>query len=380
MLHVSTTITIPVTQPALPALAEYTHYLTGIWERHQLTNNGPLVQQLERELCDFLDVAHLQLTTNGTIALQLAIRALNLTGEVITTPFSFVATTAAILWERCQPVFVDVETDTFCLDASKIEAAITPRTQAILATHVYGHPCDVVQIEAIARRHNLKVIYDGAHAFGTRVNGRSVLAYGDVTACSFHATKLFHTGEGGALITHDPALHQAIGLLKAAGLVDGQPQVLGTNAKLSELHAAMGLCLLPQVPEFIRLRAALGEAYREALEGLPLYCPASAPGTDYNHAYFPVIFSTEAQMVGVQAQLEAAGIGSRRYFFPSLNRLPYHTGAHCPISEKLVTQVLCLPFYVDLPVEEVWQIAAVIRTALAPQARPDSVPTFMHAN
>ena len=196
-------MTINVTKAYLPPLAEYTAYLEGIWERAWLTNNGPLVQRLESELSQYLDNIHVQFTGNGTIALQVAIKALGLSGEIITTPFSYVATTTAILWENCEPVFVDIEDRTFCIDAAKIEAAITPRTSAILATHVYGYPCDVLAIEAIARRHNLKVIYDGAHAFGVRVHGRSLLSYGDITTCSFHATKLFHTVEGGAIVMND---------------------------------------------------------------------------------------------------------------------------------------------------------------------------------
>lgn len=339
-------------------------YLAGIWARNQLTNHGPLVRQLESDLERFLGCPSVQLTTNGTLALQLAIRALNLDGEIITTPFSFVATTASILWERCQPVFVDIEPRTFCLDAAKIEAAITPRTQAILATHVYGYPCDVVGIEAIARRHGLKVIYDGAHAFGTRVNGRSLLSYGDVTACSFHATKLFHTGEGGALITQDPALARTIGLLREAGLSNHVPVLPGTNARLSELHAAMGLSLLPRVPAAIAARAALHARYRAALAHLPLRYPVPAPDVEYNYAYFPVIFPDEATLLRAQAQLADAGIGTRRYFFPALNRLPYLTGAPCPVAEEVAAQVLCLPFYPQLAPEYVPYIAAHLTRAL----------------
>ncbi|MGI4862762.1 MAG: DegT/DnrJ/EryC1/StrS family aminotransferase [Janthinobacterium lividum] len=365
-MSVKTQAIIPVTSAELPPIASYTNYLQNIWENHRLTNQGPLAQQLEADLNQYLGAStDSQLTSSGTTALQLAIRALNLSGEVITTPFSFVATTAAILWERCQPVFVDIDPHTFCLDAAKIEAAITPRTQAILATHVYGYPCDVERIEAVAQRYNLKVIYDGAHAFGTRIQGRSVLTYGDVTACSFHATKLFHTGEGGAVITRQPEVARRVGLLRAAGLVAGQPQILGTNAKLSELHAALGLCLLPGVEEAIRERAKLHATYRVALAGLDLCYPALVPGTTYNYAYFPVVLSSEAVLLRVQKRLAAAGIGSRRYFFPSLNCLPYHTGESCPISEDLAGRVLCLPFFRQLQPEQAKHIADLVRAEVA---------------
>ena len=356
---------ITVTQPYLPPLEEYIAYLTGIWERARLTNNGPLLLQLEAELSRYLDVPYVHVTANGTIALQLAIRALDLTGEVITTPFSYVATTSAILWENCSPVFVDIEAQSFCLDADKIEAAITPRTSAILATHVYGYPCDVVKIAAIAQWHNLKVIYDGAHAFGTRVAGRSLLSYGDIATCSFHATKLFHMGEGGAVVMNDEALSKKVNLLKSFGHVGDDHLILGINGKNSELHAAMGLCLLPRVPGFIAARAALHALYRQELAGLPLGYPVQPAQTEYNYAYFPVLFEDQARLLQVQALLAEHQIDARRYFFPSLNRLPYHPGAPCPVSEDLSVRVLCLPFYPQLGAEQVRLITGVVRQALA---------------
>jgi dTDP-4-amino-4,6-dideoxygalactose transaminase len=352
---------ITVTRAVMPVLEEYIGYLTGIWSQQQLTNNGPLVQQLEKKLSCFLDSAQVELTSNGTVALQLAIRALNITGEVITTPFSYVATTAAIIWEHCQPVFVDIEPNTFCLDATKIEAAITPRTQAILATHVYGYPCNVVEIEEIAKRYNLKVIYDGAHAFGTRVGGRSLLTYGDLTACSFHATKLFHMGEGGALVTYQLELATTIGLLKSHGHYNDLYIMPGTNAKASELHAAMGLCVLPLVPELIQARAALYQLYRAELAGLPLRYPVLAADIEYNYAYFPIILPDEQTMLRLQEKLAAQGIGTRRYFFPALNALPYHTGAPCPVAEDIARRVMCLPFYAELTVAQVKLITSLIK-------------------
>jgi dTDP-4-amino-4,6-dideoxygalactose transaminase len=354
-------MSINVTKAYLPPLEEYVGYLHGIWERGWLTNNGPLVQQLEAELSTTLSGARVQFMSNGTIALQVAIKALGLTGEIITTPFSYVATTTAILWEGCEPVFVDVEEQTFCIDATKIEAAITPRTSAILATHVYGYPCDVLAIEAIARRHNLKVIYDGAHAFGVTVHGRSLLAYGDITTCSFHATKLFHTSEGGAIITTDEALAQKVSLYKSFGHIGDEYFSLGVNGKNSEFHAAMGLCNLPRVAGFIQARRQIAELYRTELSTLPLRYPVMPVNTEYNYAYFPVIFDTEARMQKVKDALAAHDIHTRRYFFPSLNRLPYHTGAACPVSEDISLRVLCLPFYQQLEHDEVRRISALIR-------------------
>jgi len=295
----------------------------------------------------------------------LAIRALELTGEIITTPFSYVATTSAILWEHCVPVFVDIEAQTFCLDAAKIEAAITPRTTAILATHVYGYPCDVVQIAAIAEQYGLKVIYDGAHAFGTRVAGRSLLSYGDLTACSFHATKLFHTGEGGGLFLNNRELSQQVNLLKSFGHVGDEHLVAGINGKNSELHAAMGLCLLPRVAGFIEARAKLYATYRHELAGLPLTYPLIPAHTEYNYAYFPVLFEDERQLLYVKESLAEHEIDTRRYFFPSLNQLPYLPGAApCPVSENVASRVLCLPFYPQLTTEQAVHIASLVRLAV----------------
>lgn len=353
---------INVTKAYLPPFEEYTSYLRGIWERGWLTNNGPLVQQLESQLSNTLNGAPVQFTSNGTIAIQIAIKALKVTGEVLTTPFSYVATTTSIIWENCIPVFVDIEPDTFCIDAQKIEAAITPNTSAILATHVYGYPCDVVAIEAIAKKHNLKVIYDGAHAFGTEINGRQLLTYGDLATCSFHATKLFHTVEGGAIVVNDARLSNDIWLLKSFGHIGDEYFSLGVNGKNSEFHAAMGLCNLPKVTDFIDARRRLADLYKKELSGLPLQYPeAQDPSLVYNYAYFPVIFQSEAQMLKVKDALVAHSVYTRRYFFPSLNKLPYLNGQPCPISEDIASRVLCLPFYQELSEEVVVWISNLIR-------------------
>ena len=355
-------MTINVTKAYLPPIAEYTAYLEGIWERAWLTNNGPLVQRLEADLSRYLDDTQVQFTSNGTIALQVAIKALGLSGEIITTPFSYVATTTAILWENCTPVFVDIEDRTFCLDATKIEAAITPRTSAILATHVYGYPCDVLAIEDIAHRHNLKVIYDGAHAFGVRLHGRSLLSYGDLSTCSFHATKLFHTIEGGAIVMNDKDLARKIWLYKSFGHIGDEYFTIGVNGKNSEFHAAMGLCNLPRVPGFIEQRRALAALYRQELAGLPLQFPAPMDESlEYNYAYFPVLFDSESRLLRVKEALAAQTVNTRRYFFPSLNQLPYHKGAPCPVSEDAARRALCLPFYQELTADQVRWVSQLVR-------------------
>ncbi|GAB3856354.1 DegT/DnrJ/EryC1/StrS family aminotransferase [Hymenobacter terrigena] len=354
---------INVTKAYLPPIQEYSQYLEEIWERGWLTNNGPLVQRLEESLQSYLDGTPVQFLSNGTIALQIAIKALGLTGEIITTPFSYVATTTAILWENCEPVFVDIEKHTFCIDAAKIEAAITPRTSAILATHVYGYPCDVLAIKEIAARHNLKVIYDGAHAFGARVYGRPLLSYGDLATCSFHATKLFHTTEGGAIVMNDEELARKVWLYKSFGHIGDDYYTLGVNGKNSEFHAAMGLCNLPRVPEFIHQRKQISDTYMAELVGLDLQYPApTEPSLEYNQAYFPIVFATEAKMLQVKEHLAAHDINTRRYFFPSLNQLPYHTGAACPVSEDISRRVLCLPFYQELALEDARRIAQLIQS------------------
>jgi dTDP-4-amino-4,6-dideoxygalactose transaminase len=358
-------MTINVTKAYLPPLSEYEAYLKGIWERGWLTNNGPLVQQLESELSKYLDGTHVQFTGNGTIALQVAIKALELTGEIITTPFSYVATTTAILWENCTPVFVDIEDQTFCIDVNKIEAAITPQTTGILATHVYGYPCNVLVIEQIAQRHGLKVIYDGAHAFGVRLHDRSLLSYGDLTTCSFHATKLFHTVEGGAIVMKEEELARKIWLYKSFGHIGDDYFTLGVNGKNSEFHAAMGLCNLPRIDGFIEQRRKLALLYRDELAGLPLQFPAPTdPTLEYNYSYFPVLFASEDILLRVKEALAAQNVNTRRYFFPSLNQLPYHTGASCPVSEDASRRVLCLPFYQELQPEQVHLVSQLIRREL----------------
>jgi len=351
---------IPVTKPFLPPKADYQRYIDEIWERNWLTNNGPLVNELELQLKEYLELNHLLYVTNGTIALQLAIKALDLKGEIITTPFSYVATTSSIVWEGCQPVYVDILEDTLCIDPAKIEAAITPQTSAILATHVYGIPCEVAAIEAIAKKHSLKVIYDGAHAFGVKVNGKSIFDYGDVSTCSFHATKLFHTIEGGAVICQDPEVLRKMAYYRNFGH-DGYENFdgVGINGKNSEFHAAMGLVNLKYLNQIFEKRKEQSLRYKELLANSTVKFPKIEGIEEYNYSYFPILFSDESSLLKSMKLLQEHEIFSRRYFYPGLNSLDYTSG-NTPISDDLSAKVLCLPLYHSLTAEEQRMIARLL--------------------
>lgn len=359
---------INVTKSFLPSLELYTKYLEGIWERGHLTNHGPLVNELEEKLKAYLDVKHLFFVNNGTIAIQIAIKAMELTGEVITTPFSYVATTSSIVWEKCNPVFVDIDPGTFNIDASKIDDAITDRTSGLLATHVYGIPCDVKAIEKIAKKHGLKVIYDAAHAFGVKCFDKGILNFGDISTLSFHATKLFHTVEGGAIITNDDELAHRISYMRNFGH-KGQEDFwgMGINGKSSEFHAAMGLCMFPHVEDIIAVRKSLSDAYDKNFAdlGVKLMRPQADKHCYYNYAYYPVVFENEEQLLMVKDSLNAAYIYPRRYFYPSLNTLPYlQQPGKAPMAESISSRVLCLPLYHDLSVENIRRICTIIAEVL----------------
>jgi dTDP-4-amino-4,6-dideoxygalactose transaminase len=341
-------------------LHEYAQYLQKIWDRNQVTNNGPVSLELERRLTEYLQIQHLQYVTNGTVALQLAIRSLNLTGEIITTPYSYVATTNSIIWENCTPVFVDIDPETLCIDTQKIKSKINERTSAILATHVYGIPCDVAGIDVLANDHNLKTIYDGAHAFGVKVKGKSIFEYGTISTVSFHATKIFHTIEGGAVITKDPELSEKIFLSKTFGHRMNDYHMAGINGKNSELHAAIGLCNLNIIDYIIQERKAIFDRYCALLKHLPVRILRIDGQNEHNYAYFPVVFPDHATMTKVRTALEHQNIFPRRYFHPSLNTLDFVSTESCPVSEKTSESVLCLPFYHDLPTSSVKRIAKII--------------------
>ena len=344
---------IPVTKPFLPTETEFCDYVKSIWERQWLTNNGPLVNTLELKLKEYLGVNHLLYVTNGTIALQLAIKALSLKGEIITTPFSFVATTSAIVWQECTPVFVDIDPETYNIDPAKIEAAITSKTSAILATHVFGNPCDITAIQEIADKHHLKVIYDAAHCFGAIYKNRSVFEYGDISTTSFHSTKLFHTIEGGAVFTQDPEVLRKLALMRNFGFsgVDCFSEQ-GINAKNCEFHAAMGLCNLRYADDILKKRRYLTEQYMLRLTNLDVQFQKIENADDYNYAYFPVLFSSEELMLESKAKLELAQIYSRRYFFPSLSTLPYVNSVAMPVCDSVASRILCLPLYHTLTLSD----------------------------
>lgn len=357
---------INVTKSFLPPLSEYVEYLEVIWKSGYTTNQGPLLIKLENQIKSYTGVADFQFVNNGTTALQIALKALNITeGEIITTPFSYVATTSAILWERCTPVFVDIERNTFCIDAGKIEDAITPNTKAILAVHVFGVPCDVEAIERIASKHNLKVIYDAAHAFGVVYKGRSLLSFGDISICSFHATKLFNTVEGGAVISKNSSISQRVEYIKRFGHQGDDHFMLGINAKASELHAAMGLCNLKYIDQIIKKRKKVAESYDKLLDD-DFIKQSIKEDTNYNYSYFPIVFKNESQLLAAKKMLEHVGIYPRRYFYPSLNLLPYiKVRFPCPISEDIASRILCLPLYPDLAEKDIKRICSIVNRSKA---------------
>lgn len=347
---------IKVTKSFLPSKEEYQRYLDHVWETNWLTNDGQLLKDLKNRLEQYLQVKNLDMLNNGTIALQLAIKALELKGEIITTPFSYVATTSSIVWEGCKPVFCDIDPNTCNVDVNLIEEKITSKTTALLFTHVYGNPCDVTEIEEIAKKHNLKVIYDAAHCFGVSLNGKSIFSYGDISTTSFHATKIFHTVEGGATISASEELSYKIRQLRNFGHkgfedFDG----LGINGKQSEFHAAMGHCVLDHFQEILKGRADAYRYYVDQLNWEHISRPKFHPLATNNHSYFPIILQSEAKTIELKSKLEEHDIYPRRYFYPSLTKLPYvSVPSAMKYSEDISKRVLCLPLYHDLnaPVQD----------------------------
>lgn len=340
---------INVTKTFLPPIEEYQQLLQCIWDASWLTNRGPLVTELEQKLIDFLKVKNVTVTNNGTIPIQIALKLLGKQGEIITTPFSYVATTSAIVWENCTPVFVDIHPDYLTIDETKIEAAITDKTTAILATHVFGNPCHVEAIEAIAKKHNLSVIYDAAHCFGVNYNNKSIFEYGDVSTCSFHATKVFHTGEGGAMFTNNDELaHQ---LFYSHNFGHNGPIAfygLGINAKTSELQGALGLSVFNHMDEIFSERKKVCDFYDANLNFNKLKTIKLRSNTDWNYSYYPILFESEQKLLETIAKLNHLNIFPRRYFYPSLNNIPYVENVSMPISEDIASRIICLPLYVGL--------------------------------
>ncbi len=350
-----------VTRPYMPPKDELFSYFSKIYENKILTNQGPLVCELEAELKRFLNVSYLHYVTNGTIALQLALKALDIDGgEIITTPFTYVATVSSILWERCTPVFADIETDNFTIDPEKIEGLITPNTKAIMPVHVFGYACDVEKIQEIAEKHNLKVIYDAAHTFGSVYKGKALAFYGDASTLSFHATKLFHTVEGGAIIVKNAAEDKALKLIKRFGHLGDEHFRLGINGKQSEFHAAMGLAVFAHLKEILAERKQICEMYDDQLNG-KIRRPKKQKDLEYNYAYYPVVFESEKELLSAFARLEKIGVYPRRYFYPSLNGLPYLKNTEaCPVSEDISKRIACLPLFVGLHDNDISRICGEI--------------------
>lgn len=364
---------IPVTKTFLPPQEEYFEIVRQIWKSNQIANGGQLHSNLQRALKKWLHVPNIILTANGTLSLQIPLKVLAKEGEVITTPFSYVATTSSIVWENCNPIFVDIHPDYLTIDETKIEKAITEKTTAILATHVFGNPCDIEEIERIAARYDLKVIYDAAHAFGVKYRGKSIFNYGDVSTCSFHATKLFHTGEGGAMFTKDEKLFQELfykhnfghkGKLEYYGI--------GINAKMSELQAGMGLAVLPYLEELILARKKIVELYNHSLN-FKVKRLVMRANTEWNYSYYPVIFETEEILLKVQKVLDKKKIFPRRYFYPSLNTLDYVKYSDMKVSQDISKRIMCLPLYPDLGHEEVKLISELVNQVITKEYKFDSL-------
>jgi len=352
---------INVTKTFFPPIQSYINQLEKVWTNEWLTNRGELVIELEMELKRHLEVEYMIIMNNGTIPLQIALKLFGRGGEIITTPFSYVATSSSIVWENCLPVFVDIEPDYLTINPEKIEAAITRNTTCILATHVFGNPCDVEAIEIIARKYGLTVIYDAAHCFGVRFNGMSIFKFGDISTCSFHATKLFHTAEGGALFCNEAEVYAKAfyshnfghnGPLEFHGL--------GINGKISELQAAMGLSVLPFMEEILLSRKKIVETYLQHLDFVKIRTMTIRPGTEWNYSYFPIILESEEKLLEIELMLLKEGIKARRYFYPSLNKLPYVDYVNLKESEDISARILCLPLYNSLDLINVVEISDIV--------------------
>lgn len=353
---------INVTKSYLPNKKKYKSYVDEIFESGWLTNNGLLLQKLEQRLAEYLGVKNLILVANGSLALHLAYKALGLKGEVITTPFSFAATTSTLAWEGLKPVFADINADSFNLDPSNIEALINENTSAIVPVHVFGNPCEVEAIQVIADNHKLKVIYDAAHAFGVEYKGQSVLNFGDISTVSFHATKIFHTIEGGAIITNDDELARKIRLLNNFGITSPITiDSVGTNAKMNEFEAAMGLCILDEIETIKQQRKNVWETYSEKLQDEVTLQKWNEHSSN-NYSYAPVLFDSEVELLKVEAKLKENQIIPRRYFYPSLDTLEYLNSKQvCKVSRDIASRILCLPIHPDLTTVEQQKIIEVLR-------------------
>lgn len=364
---------IYVTQPSMPPLSEFSKYLKQIWDRKILTNNGPFHKQFEKELAQYLGVNYISLFANGTLALVTALQALRITGEVITTPFSFVATTHSLWWNNIKPVFADIEPEYFNLDPDKVEAAITPKTTAILPVHVFGNPCNTERFQQIADTYGLKLVYDAAHAFGVKINGNSILNFGDLSILSFHATKSFNTFEGGAIISHDEKVKKRIDLLKNFGFANETTVIEpGINGKMNEIQAAFGLVQLKHIDRYVAKRKEVTALYREKLAGIKgIRCLHDKEGIMHSYSFFPILIN--AQFYGrsrneVYEELKKNHIFSRRYFFPLISQFPTYRNLlsaakeNLPIAEEVTDQILCLPLFDDMDAEITTKICRLLKS------------------
>lgn len=360
---------INVTEPFLPPLEEYVEYLSGIWGRNWLTNQGPLVKEFEAKLQEYHQVdTPVHCVANGSLGLQIALKALGVCGEIITTPFSYVATTACPLWEGCSVKFADIEPDTLTIDPASVEAAITPDTEAILATHVFGNPCDVEALDAIARKHGLAMIYDAAHAFGVTYKGKSILEYGDATMVSLHATKLMHSVEGGFLVAEDPDVSTKMEWMRRFGHKGLEEfHGIGTNAKLSEFHAAMGLCNLNHLDEILSLRKQVCDAYDEELfsgdspANQQLSSITYRDGASRNYSYYPILFETEDMLLNVVKRLGDIDVFARRYFYPDLSSVfGNEVSELCSLSSDISRRILCLPLLTTITRDQIQMISETV--------------------
>ena len=346
-----------VTRALLPSKELFDQYVDQIFASRQLTNNGSLVVKLEQELRTFLPTKYLALCANGTLSLMLALKALGLSGKkVIVPPFTYVATLTALLWEKCQPIFVDINRETLCLEPELVAYALAqdPSIAGILPVHVYGVACDVNALSAIAKQYNIPVLYDASHAFGINLDGQSLLNFGDMAVCSLHATKAFHTVEGGVIICHDQSRLQKIHLLRAFGHIGDKYFDIGINGKLSELHAAMGLALLPSFEQFTFERKKVFDAYNRLLANKNYQRPQFDPKQTQNFAYYPIIFPNEELLLDALAKMNRHNIYPRRYFHPTCNTMPYlPVKTPCPVAEDISKRILCLPIFADLPLDRI---------------------------
>lgn len=351
---------IPVTRPFLPPIEDYQKLIEEIWEKKWLTNSGPLTNRLEKQLQQYLRTENFCLVSNGTIALQLIINQMNLTGEIITTPFSYVATINSILWEKCKPVFVDIDENSLCINPALIEEKINKNTQAIMGVHVFGIPCDVYGIQKVADKHGLKVIYDAAHAFGVEYDGQPIANFGDASTFSFHATKVFQMIEGGGVVCRDSELFNKVSLSRIFGHIHDEYLFCGINAKISEVHSAMGLCTFKHLPNLIAARKLLSERYDSNFKA-NIKRPMPSFEWKHNYSYYPVILKDSSQRDRIISALNSENIYPRKYFYPSLNKLPFLTETSaCPVSESISDRILCLPHYYELSTEQVDEISDII--------------------